>query len=69
MALVMGKQCFSNSSWKKLRYPENSGLYLIHIMQLKKNGRKKYRKKLCTAFFRGAYAPFYIIVSPSGAFF
>jgi hypothetical protein len=33
----MGKQCFRNSSWKKLRYPENSGLYLIPKMQLKTN--------------------------------
>ena len=68
MALVMGKQCCNNARWKKLLYPENSGLYFIYIMQLKKMAGKKYRKKLCTAFFRGAYATIAIIVSPSGAF-
>jgi|GEM_PF-6438003 hypothetical protein len=67
MALVMGKQCCNNARWKKLLYPENSGLYFIYIMQLKKMAGKKYRKKLCTAFFRGAYATIAIIVSPSRA--
>jgi len=33
----MGKQCFSNSSWKKLRYLENRGLYLTPKMQLRTN--------------------------------
>jgi len=41
MALVMGKQCCNNARWKKLLYPENSGLYLIHIMQMKKMTEEK----------------------------
>jgi hypothetical protein len=69
MALVMGKQCCNNARWKKLLYPENSGLYLIPIMQLKKNGREKKEKKSGLLFYEGLTHPSLLLCRPQGLFF
>jgi hypothetical protein len=66
MALVMGKQCCNNARWKKLLYPENSGLYLIPIMQLKKNGREKKEKKSGLLFYEGLTHPSLLLCRPKG---
>ncbi len=69
MALVMGKQCCNNARWKKLLYPENSGLYLIPIMQLKKMAGKNIEKNYALPSSEGLTHPSTSLCRPQGLFF